>query len=292
MTNPFFSIIVPTYNRAKFLKIAIESVLNQTFTDYELIIVDDGSTDDTAQLVKKYLKNLTPNTKNLKPKISYIHQPHQGVTPARNRGIKEAKGEFICFLDSDDRFRKEKLQITYKYIQKHPQYKVFHSEEVWYRNGALLPQKIHHKKPSGNVFKDAVKLCCVSISTAAIKREIFEQIGIFDESLPACEDYDFWLRVTAKFPILLIPQYLTIKEGGQHNQQSKKYPAMDRFRIYALKKILEQGNLSEDQYKITYKELKNKCNIYIKGALKRNKKEEVQYYRDLVSKLDRDSVHA
>ena len=275
-TTPFFTIIIPTYNRAKFLKIAISSVISQSFKDWELLIIDDGSTDDTSKLV---------GAAGLRPLLKYLHQPHQGVTAARNRGIKESKGEFICFLDSDDRFRQDKLEITYQYIQKHPQYKVFHSEEVWYRNGALLPQKIYHKKPSGDVFKEAVKLCCLSISTSAINREIFKQIGTFDENLPACEDYDFWLRVAAKFSILLIPQHLTIKEGGQSDQQSKKYPAMDKFRIYALKKILEQRKLTKEKYEIAYAELQNKCDIYIKGAAKRNKLDEANYYRKLINAL-------
>jgi glycosyltransferase involved in cell wall biosynthesis len=282
--NPFFSVIIPTYNRAKLLKIAIDSVLSQSFTDFELIIIDDGSTDGTAHLVDEYSQR-TPKTKHRKPKLSYIHQPHQGVASARNRGVKEAKGEFICFLDSDDRFRKDKLEITYKYIKKYPRCNVFHTEEIWYRNGGLLSQKAHHKKPSGDVFRNVVKLCCVGISTAAIKRELFDQIGIFDEKLPACEDYDFWLRVSSKFPILLIPQYLTIKEGGQSDQQSKKYPAMDRFRIYALKKILEQGELTKENYRIAYRELQKKCNIYIKGAKKRGKLDEVSSCQKLVDAL-------
>ena len=281
-TKPFFSIIIPTHNRAKFLKIAVESVLSQTFTDYELIIIDDGSTDKTQQMLAGFKDK----------RISYAYQAHQGVTKARNNGIRESAGEFICFLDSDDRFCQNKLEITYHHIQKQPQYKVFHSEEVWYRNGALLPQKAYHKKPSGDVFSAAVKLCCVSISTAAIQRKIFDQIGCFDENLPACEDYDFWLRVAAQFPIQLIPQHLTIKEGGQLDQQSKKYPAMDKFRIYALAKLLGQKKLSKKQYKIAYNELKNKCDIYFKGALKRGKKDEVKYYQGLIHRLASDKTYA
>jgi glycosyltransferase involved in cell wall biosynthesis len=273
--NPFFSIIIPTYNRAQFLKIAIKSVINQTFNDYELIIVDDGSSDNTKQVVAEFADK----------RIRYIPKVHQGVAPTRNRGLKEAKGEFICFLDSDDRFCQNKLEITYQYIKKHPRYKVFHTEEIWYRNGGLLSQKVYHKKPSEDVFSAAVKLCCISISTAAIKKEVFTQIGIFDERLPACEDYDFWLRVSAGFPIQLIPQYLTIKEGGQSDQQSKKYPAMDKFRIYALKKILEQGKLTKEKYEIAYKELKNKCSIYSKGAKKRGKLSQASNYQRLVEDL-------
>lgn len=275
--NPFFSVIIPTYNRSKFLKIAIDSVLNQTFSDYELIIVDDGSTDNTKQIIDEFDSQ----------KIDYVFQSHQGVSSARNKGINQAKGEFIAFLDSDDRFRRNKLEVTYEYIKKYPQYKIFHTEEIWYRNSKLLSQKIHHKKPSGFVFSHSLKLCSLSISTVAIKKDIFDEIGCFDENLPACEDYDFWLRVTSRYPVFLIPEYLTIKEGGHPNQQSKKYPALDTFRIYALEKILKTGALNDEDYKLAYKELNKKCEIYIKGALKRKKIKEAQYYKNLINKLQK-----
>lgn len=275
MKNLFFSIIIPTYNRAHFLKIAVNSVLSQTFSDYELIIIDDGSNDKTGDAIEKIKDK----------RIKYIYQSHQGVVKARNKGVIEAKGDFICFLDSDDRFRPQKLEVTHDYIKKYPEYKIFHTEEIWYRKGGFLPQKSYHKKPSGFVFKESAKLCCIGMSTAVIKKEIFKKAGFFDEALPVCEDYDFWLRVTSKFPVFLIPEYLTIKEGGHPDQQSKKYPALDRFRIYALKKILEKEKLTAVNYQIAYKEFKRKSAIYIKGALKRKKTEEVKRYQKLVDRF-------
>ena len=309
MENIFFSIIIPTYNRKDFLKIALDSVLSQTFCNYELIIIDDGSTDGTKELVEKYLTisgkrladskttqnpnhylrdarvyPLTPNRYTLSA-IRYIHQENKGPAAARNRGLKEAKGEFICFLDSDDRFRHDKLEITRRYIRKYPDYKIFHSEEIWYRSGSLLEQKASHKKPSGYVFENALKLCSISISTAAIHKGIFSQVGYFDEKLPACEDYDFWLRVSAKFPVLLIPEYLTIKEGGHSDQQSKRYQAMDAFRMYALEKLLRQNNLNDKHYQLAYAELKKKCEIYLNGARKRKKTAEIMHYERLLAEL-------
>jgi len=279
--NPFFSVIIPTYNRKDFLKVAIDSVLCQTFENFELIIVDDGSTDGTENLVTNY-KDI---------RINYIHQKHKGVSSARNKGITNAQGKFISFLDSDDRFRKEKLETTSRYIKKYPQYKIFHTEEIWYRNGKLLPQKIYHKKPLGLIFKNAVKLCCISPSTAVIKKDIFSQVGLFDEKLPACEDYEFWLRVTSQFPVFLIPEYLTVKEGGHPGQQSKKYPAMDKFRIYALKKILESGRLNKSNYAAALEEFRNKCSVYIKGAIKRGKIKEVALYKQLIPEFEKTSTN-
>lgn len=271
---PFFSIIIPTYNRLPFLKIALGSALNQNFTDYELIIADDGSTDKT----KDFIHNLDY------PCLRYFYQKNSGPASARNLGIKKAKGKYICFLDSDDRFRKDKLKITYQHIKQNPSYKIFHSQEIWYRNGKLLRQKKRHKKPTGFVFANAARLCSVSISTAAIKKEIFSDIGNFDPKLPACEDYEFWLRATSRYPVYLINDFLTIKEGGHPAQQSKKYPAMDEYRIYALTKIIDSNTLNKKQYKIASCNLKDKCLIYIKGAKKRGKTKKVKKYQDILNK--------
>ncbi len=275
--NPFFDVIIPTYNRFHFLKIAVDSVLAQSFQDYHLTVIDDGSSDKTKKLISS-----RPD-----PRIRYYYQHHQGPAAARNLGISKSKAEYICFLDSDDRFRVDKLKKTYDYIKKNPKYKIFHTEEVWYRNGKLLEQKKYHQKPSGLVFREAVRLCSISISTVALAKDIFKDIGTFDQSLPACEDYDFWLKATSKYPIYLIPEFLTIKEGGHPDQQSKKYPALDKFRIYALQKILEDGNLTPDKYKIAYNQLKHKCLIYIKGAKKRKKTDQIKKYQDILNKYQR-----
>ena len=281
MKKPFFSVIIPTYNRKEFLKIAINSVLSQSYQDYELIVIDDGSADGTMEMIGT---GHWPVGK--KREITYLRQAHQGVAEARNTGIKAAIGEFICFLDSDDRFREDKLDITCKNIKKHPEYKIFHTEEIWYRSGEYLPQKGHHKKPSGWVFENSVKLCSIGLSTAAINKMIFKEIGLFDKDFPACEDYDFWLRATPKFPVYLIPEYLTIKEGGRSDQLSKMYPAMDTFRICALKKIINSGILSKKNCTIAFSELKKKCEIYIKGAQKRGKFTEVDAYKKMIQELE------
>lgn len=272
MKTPFFSIIIPVYNRKNLLKIAVDSVLNQSFSDFELIIVDDGSQDEIGKIFKGMDS----------ARLIYLFQRHQGVAAARNLGILQAKGEFICFLDSDDRFRREKLRISYEYVKKYPGYKVFHTEEIWYRKGGLLAHKKHHKKPKGWVFGFALKICCISISTACIKREIFTEIGRFDKNLKVCEDYDFWLRVTARYPVKLIPEFLTIKEGGRFDQQSKKYPALDKYRIYTINKLLKSGILDPEQKELALEELHRKCRIYIQGAEKRNKIRAAGYYKKLL----------
>jgi len=264
----FFSVIIPTYNRRDFLKIAIESVLAQAFSDFELIIVDDGSTDTTPQLVKSF------NDK----RIRYLQQDNRGPSAARNSGIRNAKAEYICFLDSDDRYRNEKLEITYDFIRKNPDYKIFHTEELWYRDAKYLPQKKEHKKPEGSVFNQALKICCISLSTACIHREVFKEAGYFDEDFPVCEDYEFWLRATLIYPVKLIPFHLTIKEGGHTGQRSRQ-KGLDKYRFQALYKIMKNYTLPSHYTKEALYNLEEKAGIYIKGAEKRKKTEEVKDIR-------------
>ena len=273
--TPFFSVIIPTYNRAGFLKKAIESVLNQTYYDLELIVVDDGSCDETGKLVSGYR-----DKRIIYKKLRKNH----GVSHARNVGIEIAAGGFIAFLDSDDWYLTNKLEKTFEYIRKCPEIKIFHTEETWYRNGRLFRQKKKHTKPTGNVYKDVLPICCISVSTAVIKKEVFDDIGLYDESLEACEDYDFWLRSTNKYEIKLIPEYLTEKDGGHSDQLSSSVWGLDRFRIKALEKMLSSGCLSKTNYGLTLSELKKKCKVFALGAKKHVKLEEAEYYKGLPDK--------
>ncbi len=299
MNNPLFSIIIPTYNRADFLKIAIESVLNQTCDDFELIIIDDGSTDHTRETVETCITSpghqvtRTPETNNARRTthddfsvIRYVYQENQGPAAARNRGIEISRGEYICFLDSDDRFRSTKLEVTATFIRRYRAARIFHTQELWYRNGKMIPHKKHHRKPEGRVLENALKLCCISLSTACIHRDVFKEIGAFDETMAACEDYDFWLRVTSRYPVKLIDACLTIKEGGNPDQQSKRYPAMDTFRLYAIEKLIVNDTLSPVALTAAIEEYRNKCSIYINGAAKRGKHDEVKTYQEKLKKFD------
>jgi len=273
--QPFFSVIIPTFNRYRFLKKAVDSVLPQTFEKFELIIIDDGSTDRTDSLISSY------NDK----RITYIYQQNQGVANARNKGLELAKGKFIAFLDSDDWWDKEKLKKTLGYIKKYPNISIFHTEEVWFKKGKLLNQKKKHEKPTGFVYIKALPLCCISISTAVIKKDVFKLVGAFDESMEACEDYDFWLRATSQYEVKLIPEELTLKDGGRPDQLSSSVWGLDRFRIQALEKILRSGKLSKKYHEVTLKELRKKCKIFALGAEKRGKSEEVDLYKSLPKKI-------
>ena len=260
------SVIIPTYNRASFLKEAIESVLNQEYSNYELIIIDDGSIDNTKEIIELF-----------EGKLKYYYQPHKGVSPARNAGLKLAQGNFIAFLDSDDLWKKEKLKVQMEFMKSHPEIKVCYTEEIWIRKGVRVNPKKKHKKYSGWIFDKVVPICLLSLSSALFRKELFEEIGIFDESLPVCEDYDLGLRIACKYPIHLIEEPLIIKRGGHPDQLSKKYWGMDRFRVIALEKILKES-LPGEWRKLVIKEIIKKCTILANGSLKRNKKEEAEKY--------------
>ncbi|MFC1708663.1 glycosyltransferase family 2 protein [Candidatus Omnitrophota bacterium] len=271
------SVVIPTFNRCKFLKKAIDSVLSQTYVNFELIVVDDGSTDDTGQMIEGYSNRL-----------KYIYQQNKGPACAKNAGVKESKADLIAFLDSDDRWAKEKLEIQSKAMQANPEYLISHTQEIWYKNGKLLNQKKKHRKYNGFIFDKCLPICAVGMSTAMVKRELFDEVGIFDESLPCCEDYDLWLRVSGKFPFLLVDKPLTLKDGGRPDQVSSIYArGMDRFRIQSIKRLLDKDCLNEQQRSLALQELENKCRIYGLGCIKHGRRDEGEMYLSLVGGLKR-----
>jgi len=257
------SVIIPTYNRASFLKEAVESVLSQTYKNIELIVVDDGSTDATRELLLQYGAEL-----------SVLHTGHGGPSAARNCGIAAARGDYIAFLDSDDVWLPDKLREQMLFFQDHPEARVCQTEEIWIRNGVRVNPMNKHKKYSGWIFEQCLPLCIVSPSTVMIERSVFTSAGLFDETFLACEDYDLWLRIAARFPVFLLDTPLIIKRGGHNDQQSKIIPQLDQYRIRALCKILESGILQPDQHRQALAELKKKCRIYGSGCLKRGRKDE------------------
>ena len=270
MSAPLISVIIPTYNRAAFLPQAVESVYQQTFQDFELIVIDDGSTDGTAQVLKKYQNHLI-----------YRYQANQGVSSARNLGLRMARGKWVAFLDSDDLWLPKKLETQVRFFSQNPEAVICQTEEIWVRNGRRVNPQKKHRKFSGDIFAPSLLLCLVSPSAVMIQRDLFNQEDGFDETLPACEDYDLWLRISSRFPIYLIDLPLVVKRGGHPDQLSRATPALDRYRIQALVKLLDSGRLTAGQYESAFKELKSKCRIYGQGCLKRSKEEEGNDYLDL-----------
>jgi len=270
--KPEVSVIIPTYNRAWVLKEAIDSVLAQDFRDFELIVVDDGSTDNTPQILESYSQDLM-----------VIWQPNKGVSAARNRGIAAAAGRLIAFLDSDDLWLPRKLSTQIDFFNSNSAAVINQTEEIWIRNGVRVNPKTRHHKSSGMIFERSLGLCLVSPSAVMMKRALFDEVGHFDEDLPACEDYDLWLRVSWRYPVHLIETPLIIKRGG-HADQLSKAPGLDKFRIQALKKVIESGQLDEDSYQAAVQTLQEKCTIFAGGCRKRGKDAEAQYYEELAGR--------
>jgi glycosyltransferase involved in cell wall biosynthesis len=270
---PRVSVIIPTYNRARIIEEAVDSVLAQDYKDFELIVVNDGSTDNTSEVLAPYGDD-----------VHVLSQENKGVSAARNRGITEASGKLIAFLDSDDLWLPQKLSMQVEFFDQRPDALICQTEEVWVRNGIRVNPKQRHKKPSGMIFKPSLKLCLVSPSAVMIRRDLLDRAGGFDETLPACEDYDLWLRISCRFPVFLIETPLIVKRGG-HDDQLSKRAGLDKFRIQAIVKIIKTGILSEDQRQEALIMLQNKCGIYAAGCRKRGKQEEARYYEALPERI-------
>ncbi len=276
------SVVIPTFNRAHQVTRAVQSVLDQTFRDFEIIIVDDGSTDETKTAVSRFQDRVK----------LIVHDENLGVSAARNTGIHESAEAFVAFLDSDDFWLPNKLQKQIQFFETNPNALICQTEEIWIRNGHRVNPRKKHRKPSGDIFEQSLKRCLVSPSAVMLKRSVFDEIGGFDESLPACEDYDMWLRIAWRYPIFLIPDRLIVKIGGHSDQLSRRYTGMDRFRVMSILKLLENSGLNQQQRLQAKRALAFKCTVYGRGCTKRGKIEEGNDYLRIAEKMRTEIAEA
>lgn len=269
--NPLVSVIIPVYNRRAWITEAVDSVLCQDYAPSEVIVVDDGSTDGTGEIPSAYGE-----------RIRLISRPNEGVSAARNRGVKAARGNLIAFLDSDDYWLSGKLAAQAEFFRSNPDIRICQTEEIWVRKGKRVNPGRRHRKSGGMIFEKSLELCMISPSAVMMKKDLFEEHGGFDENLPACEDYDLWLRITCTEPVGLINTPLIVKRGG-HPDQLSAAPALDRFRIKSILRIMASGRLTSSQYKAAAGVLEKKCRIYAQGCEKRGKYDEAAYYRKIAS---------
>ncbi len=263
------SAIIPTFNRDNFIEKCVISVLSQSKRPEEVIVIDDGSTDNTWTILKALGFSDSEKKQN---SLRYIFQRNKGVSAARNLGIQSSKNEYIAFLDSDDFWLESKLEKQIESLKSNSfQFRLSHTNEKWFRNGVRVNAHAKHKKAGGDIFFNCLKLCCISPSSVIVERSVFDEFGFFDESLPACEDYDFWLRFCAFEKVHFESEPLLIKNGGHAGQLSKMHWGMDRFRVRSLEKLLQDPNLIDSKRKQTIRELYLKLEILISGGLKRNK---------------------
>ena len=262
--EPTVSVVIPTFNRAGILARALGSVFSQTRPPQEVIVVDDGSNDETERQVMAGF-----------PQARYLWQENQGVAAARNRGARMALGTWLAFLDSDDEWLPEKLELQLNALRAHPELPLCHTDEIWMRRGRRVNPMNKHAKFGGRIFHRCLELCVISPSSVLLRREFFDVVGGFDETFPVCEDYDLWLRICSRHPVLYLEEPLIVKYGGHADQLSRRYWGMDRFRIRALEKILEQpGLLSPEDRRAAISALGGKVDVYAQGARKRGRLEE------------------
>jgi glycosyltransferase involved in cell wall biosynthesis len=272
--TPLVSVIIPTYNRAGLVAEAVASVQAQTCRDFEIVVVDDGSTDGTAERLVQ-----VRDVRLLR------HKTRRGVAAARNSGIAAARGEWLAFLDSDDLWLPEKLARQMAYLQARPGLLICQTDETWIRRGIRVNKPASHRKMAGRIFLPSLQRCLVSPSAVILHRRLVAAHGAFDEDLPAAEDYDLWLRLTWRYEVGLVAKPWIIKRGGHADQLSAQW-GIDRFRIRALVKLLAEADLPKAYARAARQTLAAKCAIYAQGCEKRGRHREARFYRDLAARWE------
>jgi len=215
---PLVSVIIPAYNADQFIAQAIQSVLNQTYRSYEIIVVDDGSTDQTKNILNGF-----------KGQIRCRYQENLGPSAARNAGIKIAQGEYICFLDADDLWTPDKLEIQVEFLKHHPNIAFVFSDHRDFILGEVMPRSFLDDKketfgealvtdvPIPDAFLKLIRENFISTPTVMLRRTCFEEIGLFDENLRSVEDRDLWLRTAARFKLACLPRVFCMRRVHQSN---------------------------------------------------------------------------
>lgn len=273
MKNPLVSVVIPTFNRKELCKRAVNSVFSQTYTEWELIVVDDASEDGTC--AEDLFSGQNKNAYYL------FNSVNSGVSRARNVGAAHARGEWIAFLDSDDEWHRKKIEKQVLWAQRHPNYSIVQTKEIWVRNGVRVNPPKTHEKVADYIFKKSLERCMITPSSVMIKRSLFNSIGGFNESLPACEDYDLWLRISLRHPVGLVKEYLLTRYGGHDDQLSSSIEVLDKYRIRALLHTLHYENPDTDQRKLLHKALIKRAEIVAEGLKKRDRIIEYERYRKI-----------
>lgn len=270
--HPLVSVIIPTHDRLALLMEAIGSVRAQRYAPVELIVVDDGSTDGTWERLRA------------EPGLRPLRIDHTGRPGAvRNAGVAVATGDYLAFLDSDDLWMPDKLALQMELLRERPEVPIVHSRELWLRDGHPVSQAGQRHRRSGWLFADAVRKCIVGPSTVVLHRAVLRAVGGFREDLEIAEDYELWLRVTARFPVAYCDRPLVTKRAGHGDQLSERYGQIERFRIDALAPLVAADHWAEPERSIARRELARKCLIHAAGARKRGRAVEAARYEALAA---------
>ncbi len=267
--TPEVSVIIPAYNRCAMLLEAIASVLAQSAPAFELIVIDDGSTDGISE---------NERLRRMSETIRIERIDHRGPAAARNRGVALARAPLIVFLDSDDLWSPTKLERQFAFVRDNPGCAISQTGEIWIRNGRRVNPGHRHRKRAGDIFIDSLRTCLIGMSSVMIRAELFRSSGGFDEHMAAAEDYDLWLRILVDHEAGLLDEPLVTRRGGHPDQTSATTPALDRFRVLALAKLLADNRLSPARRTSVVEVLAEKCRIYARGLRRRARIDEARLY--------------
>ncbi|MFN6487966.1 MULTISPECIES: glycosyltransferase [unclassified Nostoc] len=224
--EPTVSVIIPTYQRGHIVSQAINSVLAQTYKDYEIIVINDGSQDNTPQVLAEFSD---------RHHITAIHQANQGLSAARNAGIRSARGKYIAFLDDDDLWEPQKLEKQISVLEANPRIGLIYSDSLFFSDQqGLFPGSYNTAYPTPNllILWTLFRYNYIPVLTVVVRRDCLDKVGLFDETLRSCEDYDLWLRLIEKFPIYFLNQPLArYRESPNNLSQDREQMLTSHLRV-------------------------------------------------------------
>jgi glycosyltransferase involved in cell wall biosynthesis len=276
---PDVAVVIPTYNRRSMVCEAVKSVLAQRDAKFELIVVDDGSTDATWDELTQIAAVANDHAQWEMMRIE--RTPNRGPAAARNTGVAIAAAQFVAFLDSDDLWLPRKLNRQIAFMREHPGCAISQTEEIWMRDGRRMNPGARHRKRAGDLFADSLLTCLISPSAVIMRTDLVRESGGFDEDMAAAEDYDLWLRLLTEHEVGLIDEQLVIRRAGHPGQLSGTVPALDRFRVLALLKLLARENLVPERRIKVCEVLSEKCAIYGKGLRRRARVDEARFFLEV-----------
>jgi glycosyltransferase involved in cell wall biosynthesis len=282
--TPEISVIIPTRDRRAMLREALASVAAQRHAgfevSFEVIVVDDGSTDGTWEDLSGCDASAYDLPRPGGTELRVVRTERRGPAAARNRGLAIARGTLIAFLDSDDLWAPAKLARQSRFMRDDPDCAIAQTGEIWMRGGRRVNPGRRHSKRAGDIFIDSLRTCLISPSAAILRRELLDEVGGFDEDMAACEDYDLWLRILARYHAGLLDEPLTIRRAGHPGQLSATVPALDRFRILALMKLLADATLGAGRRAAVAKVMAEKCLVYGQGLARRGRHAAAAFFAD------------
>lgn len=289
------TVVVPTCNRKDFVTQALHSVFSQNYRNFEIVVVDDGSTDGTAAhllrtfgaearavelVARRNPAALTPFYHTFTHQgllVRYEYHQNRGLGAARNRGIRHARGSYIAFLEAEDIWEPGHLRSQIDFLEGHRGACIARVGERPAKEGPRSRRARRGEVASGNLFAQALEQAPAGISCAVVHRSCFAECGEFDENMPACEDYDLWLRLTARFPVYYVEGPEVTRRAPRPDGSPHAWTS-DRFRVYSLEKSFQSGQLDSEQRFLVSQALVRRCERLVEGYRRQKSEERANFY--------------